>query len=367
MFVAFALVLAGPLAAAPGVRPPAGSRSEKPAEGPSERPAQGPSKAELRAMSRELQALYDDDQRDQLTPDADALTPAFLGRQKVRRDRLYEILAAGGVRTPTDCLNGAMLLQHGAEIGDYVNGHILASMALFDGGDLNRGNFLCTVTLDRYLLFQKKKACFGTQGLGEYSQPTFALSPALQREYGLDSVMMSFTDASGVEHRGGSDPEGGRGHKKKKKPFKSRDLGRKYKEHVRDSKKADAGDEKAAARCREHLDWAMQLVAEGELKKGAEYAQAAEILYDGESSEHFLAAHVLAVVAARKGAPGGRELAAQTLDRWLLSIGRPQRFGTETEPDESGAETPVEPWDRVLPDHVRAAYGLAPLQSAENP
>lgn len=65
------------------------------------------------------------------------------------------------------------------------------------------------------------------------------------------------------------------------------------------------------------------------LKTGADYLAAATILEHGKRPEDFLLAHELAVVAGFLGEKRAPWIAAVSEDRFLRSLGRDQRFGTQ--------------------------------------
>lgn len=67
----------------------------------------------------------------------------------------------------------------------------------------------------------------------------------------------------------------------------------------------------------------------GEVRTGQDYRRAAMILQHAVRPEDFLLAHEFCVVALAKGERDARWLAAATEDRFLMNIGRPQRFGTQ--------------------------------------
>lgn len=72
------------------------------------------------------------------------------------------------------------------------------------------------------------------------------------------------------------------------------------------------------------------LYQEGKLNTGSDYFHAALVLHHGATPEDYLLAHELAVVALKKNAPDlASWLVAATEDRFLQSIGRAQRFGTQ--------------------------------------
>jgi len=107
-------------------------------------------------------------------------------------------------------------------------------------------------------------------------------------------------------------------------------------------------DRKRRARVREILD-------QGLLGDRVDYFHAAMVLQHGEQPEDFLMAHVLATIAGFRGLENGKWLSAATLDRFLHKIDRPQLFGTDYQSKESGPWT-QEPYDRSVPDSVRAEY-----------
>jgi hypothetical protein len=88
--------------------------------------------------------------------------------------------------------------------------------------------------------------------------------------------------------------------------------------------------------------------------------EGALVYQHGEQPEEILRAHVLATVAGFNGRREARWLSAAALDRFLHRIGRPQVFGTQYQRKENDPWT-QEPYDRSLPDTVRAEYGVPPL------
>jgi hypothetical protein len=109
-----------------------------------------------------------------------------------------------------------------------------------------------------------------------------------------------------------------------------------------------------------------EIVRQGQLRTAEEYYHAAMVLQHGALPEEFLLAHELATVAGFKGHKGGRWLSAAALDRFLHALKRPQRFGTQYRRDGDGPWT-QEPYDRSLPDAVRAEYGVPPLAEQGKP
>lgn len=73
----------------------------------------------------------------------------------------------------------------------------------------------------------------------------------------------------------------------------------------------------------------LSIYQEGGLGTANDYFNAALVLQHGQQADDFLLAHELAIVSLSKGHPRGRWLAAATEDRFLMTLGRPQRFGTQ--------------------------------------
>lgn len=72
------------------------------------------------------------------------------------------------------------------------------------------------------------------------------------------------------------------------------------------------------------------LYQRGRLGSARDYYHAAMIMHHGSSPEDFLLAHELSMIALAKGEPQAKWLSAATQDRFLISIGRTQRWGTQS-------------------------------------
>ncbi len=90
------------------------------------------------------------------------------------------------------------------------------------------------------------------------------------------------------------------------------------------------------ARDRARREAVMELLAEGWPEDADALYAAAWILNHGDLSEEAALGSRLATLAADKGRPGARWLAAAALDRSLMYAERPQKFGTNTVPDGVG-------------------------------
>jgi hypothetical protein len=88
--------------------------------------------------------------------------------------------------------------------------------------------------------------------------------------------------------------------------------------------------ERDLARRREVLE----LASRGEVNTTTDLYRAAVIFLHGAEPKDFLVAHRLAVMASINGHKASRWLAAASLDRFLMSIGLPQVYGTQFEQNE---------------------------------
>ncbi len=135
-------------------------------------------------------------------------------------------------------------------------------------------------------------------------------------------------------------------------------------------------DEDQAARMAETIDWAvlepqdaarraevMSYLEGGSLTTGADFYHAAFIFQHGDCPEHYKLANRLAAKAVVLGYDA-RWIYAAALDRYLLSVGKRQRFGTQyTSYD--GCTYVLEPTDPKVSDAYRALYGVPSLAAAE--
>ncbi len=74
-----------------------------------------------------------------------------------------------------------------------------------------------------------------------------------------------------------------------------------------------------------------ELLRSGSLKTAADLYHAAVVLQHGCAPSDFLAAHRLATLSAIMGHPVARWLSAASLDRYLMSLGLGQVYGTQFE------------------------------------
>ncbi|NOT30624.1 MAG: hypothetical protein HOP15_09285 [Planctomycetes bacterium] len=292
------------------------------------------SKTTQKEISIELRELYESDQKDQNDELWNEATgDEFSRRQKVRRDRVMAILEAGMLADTQDWSHAAMLLQHGQSADDFLLAHVLAIPPGI--ADEPFARFMCAATLDRFLQTCGRAQIFTTQS-GAADPSVYAPIEPFD-----DSMCASLRAAFGLLPL----PERAEGGKKKGKAPSAKELP-KLLELSRSEPAAGAG-------VPEWLQRTRALVLAGALAKDKDFDLAARILLASLEPEDLLSAHVLSMCAVFQfRTKPARALCAETLDRFLLSIGRPQRFDTVRE---NGA--PREPRS-PLPDFFLREYGL---------
>src|SRR5262245_13960408 len=85
--------------------------------------------------------------------------------------------------------------------------------------------------------------------------------------------------------------------------------------------------------------------------------------HGGAPSDHLLA-HELCVVAVGKGEARARWLAAASEDRFLMNIGRPQRFGTQFQAV-AGGPFRLYKVDEGVTDGLRKAFNVPTLEESK--
>lgn len=103
-----------------------------------------------------------------------------------------------------------------------------------------------------------------------------------------------------------------------------------------------------------------KLLAAGALKSAEDFREAAFVFQHGGATDDYLLAHTLAMVAVAKGDKTAMWIAAATLDRYLMTVGQKQVFGTQfTAPKGVEAGMTQEPYERTLvSDALRGEFGV---------
>ena len=91
-------------------------------------------------------------------------------RDKLRRARIHELLAAGSLQTAEDFHDAAFIYQHGQTAADYLLAHVLATTAVSKANA--RSLWISSATLDRYLKSIGQPQIFGTQYHSTNDAPT---------------------------------------------------------------------------------------------------------------------------------------------------------------------------------------------------
>ena len=107
-----------------------------------------------------------------------------------------------------------------------------------------------------------------------------------------------------------------------------------------------------------------EIIKKGSFKSASDYHHAALIFQHGDSSDDFKQANDLAKTAMEMGDESAKWLYAATLDRYLISVNQPQKFGTQFEQDNKGGWSLKQPIDEGITDEERAKYNVPPLAKA---
>ena len=108
-----------------------------------------------------------------------------------------------------------------------------------------------------------------------------------------------------------------------------------------------------------------ELYAQNQLKTGEDYYHAAMILQHSDVADDYLLAHELCVAAISKGDARGKWLAAASEDRYLMTIGRPQRFATQFRCDGPNCEFHLYKVDEGVTDELRRVLDVPSLAEAK--
>lgn len=107
-----------------------------------------------------------------------------------------------------------------------------------------------------------------------------------------------------------------------------------------------------------------ELYSQNQLRTGNDYFNAALVLQHSSTPEDYLLAHELCVVAISKKR-GIESLAAASEDRFLMSIGRPQRFGTQYKSEGANQQYRLYKVDAGVTDELRRIMMVPSLAEAK--
>lgn len=115
---------------------------------------------DLGKMNRELNTLYEADQRDR-SEGADPKSITL--RDTQRRARVAEILAANGARVSADWFHAAMIFQHGTTVEDFQTAHAYAMKAAELVPAHPKARWLAAAAKDREHMTKGIPQLYGTQ------------------------------------------------------------------------------------------------------------------------------------------------------------------------------------------------------------
>ena len=115
-------------------------------------------------VNPELLKLHDDDQGDRAVSSFEQIDWTKVApRDKARRQRVDEILAAGGAKVSADYYHAAMVYQHGDLPDEIQRAHDLAVKAVELDPTNDGARWLAAAAEDRKLMYEKKPQKWGTQ------------------------------------------------------------------------------------------------------------------------------------------------------------------------------------------------------------
>jgi len=124
-------------------------------------PNRGYSASDSDTPNAEMTAIFDADQKDRTSDQAD--WSAVAQADAARREQTRRLLETGALHTGEDYQHAAFVFQHGDSSADYLLAHTLAMVAVTKGKAT--AIWIAAATLDRYLQNIGQKQIFGTQFL----------------------------------------------------------------------------------------------------------------------------------------------------------------------------------------------------------
>jgi hypothetical protein len=145
------------------------------------------------------------------------------------------------------------------------------------------------------------------------------------------------------------------------------ELKKMYEEDVVEKTNANWSDKKMVAKIdkndRKRRKRVSEIIDKGGLKIAADYHHAALIFQHGETTADYKKANELAKKGMEMGDERSKWLYAATLDRLLISQGKPQKYGTQFKKNQKG-EWKIEPVDPETTDEERIRLNVSSLPEA---
>ena len=124
-------------------------------------------------LNQELRRLFEEDQSERQRQ----YRPRLARRDRRRRKRVEQLLAAGVAISAPDFFHAAMVFQHGETLDDFWRAHELAVKATELGE--KRARWLAAASYDRWLIGQGQPQKYGTQYRLDGAKPMlYPVNPA---------------------------------------------------------------------------------------------------------------------------------------------------------------------------------------------
>jgi len=285
---------------------------------------QGPASAEIQALKKADQAA-----RQFTTLPPMEVVERMERADRAREDRIRQLLREDKVATAEDFDSAALILQHGSEPDDYELARELSILAFAKG---KRGT-LQTAAEDRFLLSIHRKQRFGNQfrygeggkllfqdldegppaDVSDDLRAEFLIAPVAKiRELGLSAIGQEI--ARLVERW--------------KKRTATEWIATEDRRPVSLELRQLAAGAKGKDFDYRTVSRVLEIYRQGLLSTPRNFHDAAVILATSSDDRTLLLANELAALAVSRGRSEARRTFVQTWDKFLVVIGRPDRYGT---------------------------------------
>lgn len=109
----------------------------------------------------------------------------------------------------------------------------------------------------------------------------------------------------------------------------------------------------------------MSYIANGKLASADDFYYAAMIFQHGNCVDHYKLSNQLAEKSMDMGNHDARWLYAASFDRYLMTLGKPQKFGTQYVQDSKSGKWELYSVDPATTDEERARYDVPPLAQTQ--
>lgn len=146
------------------------------------------------------------------------------------------------------------------------------------------------------------------------------------------------------------------------------ELKKLYEEDITGNRSIDWNDKTRVAKLNsadlQRREKVSKMLEHGELTIASDYHHAALIFQHGDITSDYEMANNLAKKAMEMGDERSKWLYAATLDRFLLSSGKAQKYGTQFITNAEGKIEVAKPLDKNVTDAERAKFNVPPLNHA---